>query len=59
MNPRPSDPENGFNETVYSKLKSRKDESKIEEWDTLYRLLFPGAVVPESGIPLSILGERA
>jgi hypothetical protein len=42
------DPEDGFDDDIKTLLVSRKDGKKVEKWNALYSLLFPGSIVPNS-----------
>jgi hypothetical protein len=45
-----TNPEDGFNETIETRLRSRKPHLKVEEWKPLYHLLFPDdEIIPEPG----------
>ncbi|OTA58921.1 hypothetical protein K449DRAFT_385474 [Hypoxylon sp. EC38] len=47
MSSQYTDPEDGFNKEVESRLKSRRND-KVEEWPDLYKILFPDdEVIPE------------
>ncbi|KAI0592728.1 hypothetical protein F4775DRAFT_580983 [Biscogniauxia sp. FL1348] len=51
VNNQHADPEDGFDENVENRLRSRQNDFQIKDWETLYQLLFPDdLVIPDSGI---------
>jgi len=54
--PSSADPEDGITAGIEDALNDRKSEGKVNCWDSLWLLLFPGDFkIPEPGMTISIL----